>query len=279
MARPTTPCPPLRRRHLLAALALPAACGVPRALARAPVGVQIGGTGAGLGPAARVLSGRADVHLVPSLGSGGGIKAALAGAIDIALVARALTDAERARGLQAREWFRTPLIWAAHPVVPASQLTMDELLGLYAGRTTRWSNGDPVRLVLRPENDSDSLLMRTIGPAAADALRLAHARPGVLVASTDSEAVDAIGRLQGAVGVTTLGMVLTETPSLKVLDIDRVRPSLQALSAGRWALHKAVQLVTRGAPAAPVQAVLDTLLSADAGQILVTLGCQLQTSR
>lgn len=281
MACQITPRLVLDRRRLLAALALPAAgrMSTVRAQSRLPIGVQIGGTGVGLGPTARVLAGRADVQVVPSLGTGGGLKAVLAGAIDIALAARPLTDAERARGLQARDWFRTPVIWASHPVVPVSGLKLDELLALYAGRSTRWSNGDPVRLVLRPENDSDTALMRAIGPSATEALRLAHARPGVLVASTDSEAVDAIGRLHGAVGITSLGMVLTETPSLKVLEIDGVRPTLQALGAGRWTLSKAVQLVTLGAPAPPVKAVMDALLSPDAGQILAALGCQLQAAR
>ncbi|MFO1325817.1 MAG: substrate-binding domain-containing protein [Rubrivivax sp.] len=282
MARPAAPRPRPRRRLLLAAALAPSAwCLAPslRAQPRGAGELLIGGTGVGLGPAARVLAPRGDVRVVPSMGSGGGIKAVQAGAIDIALSARPLHDAERAAGLVAQDWFRTPVAWAAHPAVPATALSLDELLALYGGRTARWPGGEAVRLVLRPESDSDTALMRGIAPAAAEALRQAHARPGVLVASTDGEAVESIARLPGALGITTLGMVLTEQPTLKVLEIDAVRPSLQTLATGRWALVKSVRLVTRGAPAAPVRAVMDTLRSAAAGQVLAALGCQLQTAR
>lgn len=283
MARPTCACPRPDRRRLLAALAWPACSPWPAALAqpaaRAAGEVLIGGTGAALGVATRLLAGVGAVRVLPSLGTGGGLKALAAGAIDIALAARPLSDAERVAGLVAREWFRTPLVWATHPALAVSALGIDELLALYSGRTSRWPGGEAVRVVLRPENDADTQLMRSLGPAAAEALKAAHARPGLMVAATDAEAVEAIARQPGAIGTTSWCMVHIDAPALKVLDVGGVRPSLENMAAGRWPLAKRVHLVTRGAPAEPVRAVLDKLAGRAAAPGLAAAGCELLSPR
>ena len=60
--------------------------------------LRIGGTGAALGPMARLGDAFQDLHpdttieILPSLGSGGGIKATMAGAIDIGLSSRDLNQ-------------------------------------------------------------------------------------------------------------------------------------------------------------------------------------------
>ena len=69
--------------------------------------LRIGGTGMALaamrqiGDASRRCTRTATVKVLPSLGTGGGLAAVAAGAIDLALAARALNDAELAKGLAA----------------------------------------------------------------------------------------------------------------------------------------------------------------------------------
>lgn len=70
----------------------------------APTTIRIGGSGDALatmqilGQAFNKTHPNVNVAIVPSLGSGGGIKAVLAGSIDLAISGRALKQAERAQG-------------------------------------------------------------------------------------------------------------------------------------------------------------------------------------
>jgi phosphate transport system substrate-binding protein len=263
------------RRHILLWLpALPALLPMlAQAQARQPGELLAGGTGAGLGPAQRLLEGMPKLRVVPNLGTGGGLKAVAAGAIDLALSARKLNDAEKAQGLVEREFFSTPVVFAAHADVPLRRATVAELEALYAGRTARWSSGAPVRLVLRPETDSDSRFLATLGPAMAEALAAARARAGAHVATTDADATDALSRISGSLGVTTLGLVRAEGRALHVLELDGVKPDVPTLASKRYPHGKTIYWVTRGEPTADASAVLQATTTRQARQRLLELGC------
>ena len=153
--------------------------------------VVIGGAGAAIGTlqalGAEFSKARANVHInvLPSLGSGGGIKALVAGKLTLAVTARPLTEAERRGGLVEHEIARTPLVIAVSNKSAVSKLSLDELAALYAGRTARWPDGTPVRPVLRPAEDTDTVVLKTFSPAVAQASQAALAREGMLIAITD----------------------------------------------------------------------------------------------
>ncbi|HEX6362947.1 MAG TPA: substrate-binding domain-containing protein, partial [Albitalea sp.] len=94
---------------LAAALLLPAAAADP---------VRLGGTGAALGTMAALARAYAQVepsfrlHVVPNLGSSGGLKALAAGSIHIAVSGRAPKPEESAAGLRAVEYGRTAFVLA-----------------------------------------------------------------------------------------------------------------------------------------------------------------------
>ena len=126
------------------------------AAADAPQEIVIGGTGAALG-AMKVLGNAftatdpaARVRVVPSLGSGGGIKALAAGAIQVAVTSRPLTDEERAKGLVECEVIRTPFVFAVHDKAPATRASLAELAEIYAGTRATWKDGTKTRPILRP---------------------------------------------------------------------------------------------------------------------------------
>lgn len=267
----------LTRRHFLAAAALlPTLSHGQAPPPRTGGELLIGGTGAGLGPLQRVVDeqGLRNLRLVPSLGTNGGLRALAAGAIDLALSARRLADDERARGLVEQELFRTPVVWAVHDGVPLRHATLDELAALYAARTTTWANGTPVRLVLRPDSDSDTALIKSASPAMAEAVAAAQARPGVQMGITDIDAIEAIERIPGALGVTTLGLVRAQRRRVQVLTLAGTTPGLDTLAAGRWPLAKRVYLVSRGTPAGVLADAVQALNGRPAAQLLTALGCR-----
>jgi phosphate transport system substrate-binding protein len=265
-----------RRRQMLQGLALSmmlSPWSPARAQRRQPGELFVGGTGSGTVPLQKALDGAHKLRFVPNLGTSGGLKALAAGAIDIALSARSLTDAEKAQGLVEHELFQTPVVFAANSDVPLQRVTLAELAALYAGRTPSWSNGIPVRLVLRPDTDSDSRFLKSISPAMAEALALAQARPGATVATTDTDATEALERISGSLGMTTLGLVRAEGRLLKTLEVDGVKPGVDTLLARRYPFGKSIFLATHGAPSAELQAVFTTAFSRKVAQAFASLGC------
>lgn len=262
-----------RRPLLLAGASLFAPPLTLRAQARQPGETLIGGTGVGLGVLSTVLEGTPKLRFVPNLGTGGGLKALAAGAIDIALSARAPSEAERTAGLVGRELFRTPIVLAVHGDVPVRNATVIELAALYAGRTVQWPHGVPVRTVLRPESDSDSKFVDAFGPAMAEAHAVARTRPGTHVAITDADATEALQRIAGSIGVTSLGLVRAEGRRLHALALDGVMPGLDTLASRRYPHAKMVHAVTRGEPSAEAQKVIAALVSRAGVQRLADLAC------
>lgn len=221
--------------------------------------VRLGGAGSGLG-AMKVLAAAFEkshpgvkVQLFPSLGSSGGIKALLSGALDLAISGRPLKEEEQKGGATAREYARTPFLFAANNSVRKTDLTAGELEQIYLGRQLRWPDGSQIRLVLRPEGDTNTRIVKGISPALGAAVKGAAARPGMIYAVTDQECTRAIAKIPGALGPATLTEIMTEVVGLRLLSFNGVRPTLKTLADGRYPLSKPHYLVT--APNSPLAAL------------------------
>ena len=83
------------------------------------------------------------MKVLPSLGTSGGLAAVTAGAIDVAVAARPLNEAEHAKGLQCFPYAQTPLAFVTHPDVGVSGVTLAEVAAILAGRRRAWPNGTP----------------------------------------------------------------------------------------------------------------------------------------
>lgn len=230
--------------RLTSALLLAAAVAFPGGAAAD--GVRAGGTGSALktlqvAGEAFARAGGAPVAVVRNLGSGGALKALRAGAIDVAVVAYPPTGAE-AIGLRVIEYARTPFVFAVG-TAPVERISLRQLVDLYSGKTARWPDGEPVRLVLRAAFDTDTAVMRAMAPALSDALDRALKRPGMVVAYSDQEAADRIATLPGGIGPTTLALIRSEGRPLKPLELDGVAPTLEALADGRYRHAKSYHAV------------------------------------
>jgi phosphate transport system substrate-binding protein len=86
--------------------------------------LRIGGTGGALAAMRQLADAFAEQDktvrpdVLPSLGSGGGVRAMVEGAIEVAAVGRPLTDAEQAAGAAPAVCWRVPFVFVtSHPVV------------------------------------------------------------------------------------------------------------------------------------------------------------------
>jgi phosphate transport system substrate-binding protein len=241
--------------------------------------VVIGGTGCALGGVQEVARAFQKEHpgiairFIPSLGSGGGIKAVLAGSLDLALSARPLTDQEKAEGAAARPYARSPFVFAIAGSAKAYPLTLKQVASIYAGELQVWPDSTPIRLVLRPESDADTVLLKTMSPDMAMAVRKALSRDGMLVAVTDQENADILSTVKGAFGGATLSQIVSEKRQLQPLTLDNVRPGLVTLEQGAYPYSKTFYVITtHGRNNPSVQQFLDYLFAPKGRAILARTG-------
>lgn len=240
--------------------------------------IRIGGTGAALGTMRLLLGAYTKSHpavsgkVLPSLGSSGGIKAVMGGAIDLAVAARPLKEKERAAGATETKYATTALV----PVVSASNsitgISTSELLALYWRKTGTWADGTHVRLVLRPKSESDMHVLTKYIPGIEGALEHLRSIPAIPVAYTDQENADAIEKMPGSFGIVALSLVLGEARDLKVLALDGVVANAATIADGSYPLRKSFYLVTGDKPGPRVRGFIAFVRSAEGRALLRQTG-------
>lgn len=264
--------------RLCAAFLLGAVSFLPLADAAHAATLSIGGTGAALGTMTRLGEAFAgenpdiEVEVLPSLGSGGGIKALSAGAIDLAVSARALKPAEAEDGLNAQMYGITALVFATNSDVAQSEITRDEIVAIYRGDQTTWADGTPVRPVLRPSVETDIRLISAHIDGMAEAFKAAGQRTAIPVLTTDQQTADALERIPGALGPTTLSLLLSEGRALQTLALDGVMPDEASIADGSYPLTKTFYFVTRSEVTEPVNRFIAFTRSERGRQILRSNG-------
>jgi len=216
--------------------------------------VRISGTGGAIGgmrllaEAFRKAEKGVDVIILPSLGSSGGIRAVLAGRLDIGLSARPLSPEEMAQGPRQTAYARTALVFAVNPDVKRSDTTLAEVIDIYAGRKTTWEDGTALRLILRPAADTDTVILRNMSGEMAYAVQQSQNREGLIVASTDQHSADVIERTSGSFGTTTLALVASEKRKIRMLSLSGATPTTKSVRDGTYPYSKTFFMVTRQTP-------------------------------
>jgi phosphate transport system substrate-binding protein len=264
-------------RCAAAAVALPATMWAGAQEQQEPHRFSIGGSGAALGTLQATLQALTRLGLaVPSrvvsrLGSAGSLRAVEQGALDVALISRPLQVDERMRGLQAVEYGRTPFLLATS-MPGVTGLTRAQLAGMIEDPRSTWPDGTPVRVVLRPKSDGDYALLSSMGPLVELALARAATRTGMVVAITDQEAVDAVARLHGGLGTSSLSLLRSGNLRLTELSLDNVAPTVANIENASYRIVNRMHIVTLGAPKGMAVDVIRYLQSADGLAMLAQLG-------
>jgi phosphate transport system substrate-binding protein len=240
--------------------------------------ITIGGTGCALGGmkevarAFRAKHPEVVFHFPPSLGSSGSIRALLAGAVDLALSSRPVSEEERRQGAVSAEYARTPFIFVTSHKGRLPDLTMEKLAAIYAGKTKTWPDGAPLRLILRPAGDMDTAYLKDMSPAMDKAVKAALSRPGMVTAVTDQDAADMVGRIRGGFGALTLAQLVAERRPLKPLSVNGVAPGLRALADGSYPYYKTLSLVTGPNTGEETRAFIKFVNSPEGRSILTKTG-------
>ncbi len=215
---------------------------------------------------------RDDAQGAAELGTGGGIAAVSEAAIDLALSARPLTDAEHARGLLSFAYSRTPIAFVTHPALAVGDTTLSDVARILTGSLLAWPDGTRIRLVRREPSDADWTMLRTLSPDMSAAVSVALGRPGLLTVATDQENADTLERLPGSFGAMSIGQVRAENRHVAPLRLDGHSPEVTELAAGHYPLSRTLYVIWRQRPRPEIEQFLAFLRSEQSGQILIQLG-------
>lgn len=212
--------------------------------------IRVGGAGTGLG-VMKVLAASFEkshpgtrIIVLPNLGSSGGIKALLDGAVDLAISGRPLSPEESKGGATAVKCATTPFVFITNSSVNKANLTSSELEMIYNGQLRKWADGTRIRPILRPMNDTDTTIVKTISNKIEQALKIANSRPDMIRMVTDQEAAEAVVKIPGSVGSSTLAQIQTEKLKVNVLSYNGIKATQATLANGTYPLSKPLNLVS-----------------------------------
>lgn len=180
------------------------------------------------------------------LGSTGAIKALLAGVMDVAVSSKILTPEESAQGALSSEYGRIPLAVVSAVGVGKKEITTRELEDIYAGKVTKWPNGETIRIILRPREDIDTKILGGLSPGMGRALREALKKQGMIFAVTDPEATESIIKTPGAIGTAAICSVIDHKGKLNALSLNGRKASAKGIADGTYPLAKDLRFITTG---------------------------------
>jgi phosphate transport system substrate-binding protein len=140
------------------------------------------------------------IDIPRSIESSGGIAAVVNDRAVLGRVARSLTDAEAAAGIQYEPIARLPSAFYVHPDTGVTSLTSAQLADVYTGRVTNWNKVGGrdlrIRVVRREDDDSTLRVLRATMPRWKDLVITDRSK----TAATTEDAVDTVHEVSGTIG-------------------------------------------------------------------------------
>lgn len=249
------------------------------ATARGETVIRVGGSGSALGTMNQLAAAYEKSHpgtkirILPSLGSTAGVKAVLGGALDVGVTSRPLMESERQQGAIAVEYAKSPFCFVTNNKVNKRDISLRELETIYSNpATAKWPDNSRVRLILRPERDIDTKLLRSLSPGMEKAMKSALTRPGMIMATTDQESTDTIIKIPGSLGAATLGEIISGNRPVNVLSFNGIKPGDKNIANKTYPLVKSFYLVTTAKISTEARQFAEFLRSPAAAGILVKTG-------
>ena len=236
--------------------------------------IRIGGTGASLEYSkvmARIYTEKtpgAEVTVREGLGSSGGIRAVIAGALDVAISGRPLKAKEASDGLFAVEIMKTPFGFFTSRREPVDVAASDvRQLYTHIGVPSEWFGGETVRIVLRPHSDSDLQLAGHYSEGLGDSMEAARRHSGIPIAQTDQDNAGIAENMNNSLTTGTLLQMVSENRNLRPLLIDGIAPTLETMRSGEYRFTKTLYLVHRESPSDAVRNFAAYLFSDEAVEV------------
>jgi len=204
-------------------------------------------------------------------GSSAGIQAVRTGAAEVGMSSRHLMPNER-------DLIAVPIAYDAiavivHPRNPLSNLSIDQIRGIFSGRMTHWSDAGG-------RNHSITLVTREEGSGTREAFQ--HLLMGKTEISLGALVQDSNGAIRQvvsddpkAIGYISLGLV---NDRVKALKIGGLEPSVENIKQLRYKIVRPFLFVFKAEPKAMARNFLDYVLSPAGQKLLVQEGLVSRTT-
>ena len=211
------------------------------------------------------------IDVAHGIGSGGGLRALNAGAIDAALVARPLSIGEQRTGRTFAVYAQSAVALAsADPA--ASTLDGQALVARLVAPSPTWPTGQPLHWLLRETGDSGHATLARGYPPFAAAETRARGDRSALVLFHDRTLHAGLLANPGSVAVVDASAVRAEAIPLHLLHWSGMEPTEDTIASGQWPFVKPLAIVYDQAAAARLAPLLACLRSAPSQARLRAVG-------
>jgi len=199
-------------------------------------------------------------------GSSVGVKAAAEGTSDIGMASREIKESELTEfpNLKIFVIARDGIAIVAHPDVPVSDLTVEQVRDIFSGKITNWKE-------LGGEDQNIIVVSREEGSGTRSAFEEMVMGEDALIAAT-AILQASNGSVRTTVSTTPYSIAYLSfgylDDTVKSISIDGVAAIEQNAADGSYPIVRPLNMLTNGEPAGMVKAFLDFILS-EAGQKLV----------
>ena len=143
-----------------------------------------------------------------------------------------------------------PYALIADPKAGTASLTSAQVMGIFAGRITNWSQVGgvdvPIVVIERPANSGTTALFVSIFGSTTVG--------GLDVDNTSSAVVNAVQSQPGGIGY--VGTPYVKLDGVRILSIDGAQPTADAMASGSYKFYAVIHAVTLGPPPPPVSRFL-----------------------
>ncbi|NCC23681.1 MAG: phosphate ABC transporter substrate-binding protein [Deltaproteobacteria bacterium] len=203
-------------------------------------------------------------------GSGNGIKAIVDGSTDIAMSSRFIKDKEIAMAVE-KNRYPVPfavaydcIVPVVHPSNPVSNLTLDQLKGLYMGTVKNWKEvGGPDKQVVVISRDTSS---GTYEVWEEKVMKKERVFAGALLQASNGAVAQAVAKNPFAIGYVGYGYL---NKDLKALTVNSVVGSPDTTLDGTFPISRALFMFTNGWPEGDAAKFINFVLNPNKGQKLV----------
>lgn len=212
-----------------------------------------------------------DVNItVSGGGSGNGIKALIDGTTDIADSSRFIKDEEVKLAIE-KGAYPVPfaiaydcIIPVVHPSNSLTNITLDQLKGIYMGQTKNWKElGGPDGEIVVISRDTSS---GTYEIWEEKIMKGGRVFPGALVQASNGAIAQAISKNKNAIGYLGIGYV---DKTVKGLTVNGVQGNEETALNGKFPISRPLYMFTRGWPSADVIKFVNYVLHPQKGQKFV----------
>jgi phosphate transport system substrate-binding protein len=202
-------------------------------------------------------------------GSGTGIAALLNGTTDICAASRKIKDKELMLALDG-------IAVVVNPDNPVGELTLEQLSGIFTGKTMRWSDiGGPdeeIEVLSRESSSGTYVFFQEMVLNKQDYMQDAKLLPAT------SAIIQSVSSDKWAIGYVGLGYAVAALDKVKIVPVKKddnspaIMPSDETVKLGEYPIARPLYLYTSGQPKGTAKDFVDFCLSAEGQQIVKETG-------